>query len=173
MYRLFYTLSLFLLLQGCESSIEDVHKFVTSIKNEQGMTIKPLPKQLPYIHFEYGAAHTKSPFDITSIEVRSNPVSNLKNCLQPNTERRKSLLENSALDNLRMKGTVVGNKEFWALIQTNEGLIYKVKKDDYIGLFNGRITEVNDQKIIVIEMVADGSGCWVKRKNSLLLEVDI
>lgn len=173
MHRSFYFLSMCFLLQGCESPIEDVHNFVASIKTTKGMTLDPLPKPSPYYHYEYDAAHIRSPFDVKQSELISNAMNNQHDCLQPNFKRRKSLLEAHALDNLVMRGTLSASKEFWALVQTNTGDVYKVKKGDYIGLFHGRITKVNEQKIELTEILADGSDCWIKRKNSLLLELDV
>ena len=99
-------------------------------------------------------------------------ISKGRDCLQPDVNRRKSLLEANALDNLVMRGTLGTSEELWALIQTNGGEVYKVKKGNYIGLFHGKIMQVSEQQIEITEIVPDGSGCWVERQNSLSLHID-
>jgi len=173
MYRSCRLLSVLLLLQGCDNSTDDVYSFVTSIKSKQGKAIKPLPEQQPYSHYEYDAAGIRSPFDMPLTAITSNSFINQKDCLQPNIKRDKSLLEAYALDSLVMKGTLAIHQKLWALVQTKDGVIYKVRKGDYIGFFHGKIIEINEQKIILTEMITDGSGCWLEQESSLLLEIDI
>lgn len=172
MYRLTYILISFALLQGCESSMQDAKDFITSVKQSKGIAIEPLPKPLTYQHYVYGASFTRSPFDAPQQELTLDVISQSRDCLQPDINRRKSLLEANALDNLIMRGTLGTPEKLWALIQTNTGDVYKVKKGNYIGLFHGKVTQVSEQQIELTEIVPDGSGCWVERQNSLSLHTD-
>lgn len=173
MYRLFQLLSVLLLLQGCDNSTENVESFVALTKSQQGKAIEPLPEQPPYSHYEYDAAGIRSPFDMTFTQVTSNPFINQEGCMQPNVKRERSLLEASDLDSLAMRGTLGTPTKLWGLVQTKDGVMYKVKKGDYIGLYHGKVIEINEQKIVLTEMITDGSGCWVEQESSLLLEIDI
>lgn len=172
MYRIICSLIFLALLQGCEASIEDAKNFVATVKQSKGIAIEPLPKQLTYKHFEYSAGFNRSPFDAPQQELTLDVISQSRDCLQPDVNRRKSLLEANALDNLVMRGTLGTPEDFWALIQTNDGDVYKVKKGSYIGLFHGKIIQVSEQQIEITEIVPDGSGCWVERQNSLSLYSD-
>lgn len=172
MYRIIYFLISLTLLQGCETSIEDAKGFVAKVKQSKGIAIEPLPKPLTYKHFEYSAGFNRSPFDAPQQELTLDVISQSRDCLQPDVNRRKSLLEANALDNLVMRGTLGTPEELWALIQTVDGDVYKVKKGNYIGLFHGKIMQVSEQQIEITEIVPDGSGCWVERQNSLSLYSD-
>lgn len=172
MYRLTSFFTLLLLLMGCESSMQDARDFVATVKQSKGIAIEPLPEPLTYEHFEYSAGFSRSPFDAPQQELTLDVISKNRDCLQPDVNRRKSLLEANALDNLAMRGTLGTKEELWALIQTNDGDVYKVKKGNYVGLFHGKITQVSEQQIELTEIVPDGSGCWVERQNSLSLQSD-
>lgn len=172
MYRVFGLLIVLIGLQGCESSMQDAQNFVAKVKQSKGIAIEPLPEPLTYQHYEYSASFNRSPFEAPQQELTIDVISKSRDCLQPDVNRRKSLLEANALDNLVMRGTLGTPDELWALIQTNDGDVYKVKKGNYIGLFHGKITQVTEQQIELTEIVPDGSGCWVERPNSLSLHSD-
>jgi type IV pilus assembly protein PilP len=57
----------------------------------------------------------------------------------------------------------------WALVETNDGSVYRMGVGEYLGLFNGRIVKVTSQSVEVIELIPDGSGCWSERSNSIVL----
>lgn len=172
MYRLIYLVVSIALLQGCEAPMQDAKSFVASVNKTKGIAIEPLPKPAEYNHFAYSAGFARSPFDAPQQELTIDVISKARDCLQPDVNRRKSLLEANGLDNLIMRGTLGTPDELWALIQTNTGDVYKVKKGNYIGLFHGKITQVSEQQVELIEIVPDGSGCWVERQNSLSLNSD-
>lgn len=172
MYRLICFLVSVVLLQGCEEPIEDTKNFIATVNATKGIAIEPLPKPLEYNHFEYSAGFTRSPFDAPQQELTVDVISKARDCLQPDVNRRKSLLEANSLDSLIMRGTLGTSNELWALIQTTTGDVYKVKQGHYIGLFHGKITQVSEQQVELIEIVPDGSGCWVERQNSLSLNSD-
>lgn len=172
MYRLTCFLISLALLQGCESSMQDTKNFIASVKQSKGIAIEPLPKPLTYEHYVYSASFSRSPFDAPQQELTLDVISQNRDCLQPDINRRKSLLEANALDNLIMRGTLGTPEELWGLIQTADGDVYKVKQGNYIGLFHGKITQVSEQQIELTEIVPDGSGCWVERQNTLSLQSD-
>jgi len=172
MYRLICLIFSLSLLQGCEEPIESVKSFVTSVKATKGIAIEPLPKQPEYNHFDYSASFVRSPFDAPQQELTVDVISKARDCLQPDVNRRKSLLEANGIDNLVMRGTLGTPDELWALVQIIGGDVYKVKQGHYIGLFHGKITQVSEQQVEITEIVPDGSGCWVERQNSLSLSSD-
>ena len=38
---------------------------------------------------------------------------------------------------------------------------------NYLGLYNGIITEVSGKNVKIIELTPDGAGCWVEREAEL------
>jgi type IV pilus assembly protein PilP len=79
--------------------------------------------------------------------------------------RKKQPLERFALSDLSMKGTLGEGKMMWALIMASDATLYRVASGHYVGLYNGRVSAVNQQQINVIELIPDGSGCWVERET--------
>jgi len=160
------------MLQGCERDISGTQQFVAGVKLSKGIAIEPMPQPRPFEHFEYGASFLRSPFVAPQQELTIDALSQSRDCLQPDVERSKSLLEAYALDNLTMRGSLGDSAELWALVQTLDGDVYKVKKGHYLGLFHGKILQVTEQQIELVEIVPDGSGCWVERSNSISLNSD-
>lgn len=115
----------------------------------------------------------RSPFVAPSQELTQDVISQSRDCLQPELGRTKSVLEAYGLDNLVMRGSLGDSNALWALVQTLDGDVHKVKKGHYIGLFHGKIIQVTEQQIEIVEVVPDGSGCWVERNNSIALNNDL
>ena len=67
-------------------------------------------------------------------------------------------------------GTINNSQKKWALIQTNEGRLYRATIGDYLGLFYGRITAIKDGEITYTEMLPDGTGCWQKKQATLSMQ---
>lgn len=173
MRHVIFFLATLVLLQGCESDISETKRFVETVKLSKGIAIEPMPEPAPFKHFEYSAGFLRSPFVAPQQELTQDVISQSRDCLQPELGRAKSLLEAYALDNLSMRGSLGDKSSLWALIQTLDGDVHKVKKGHYIGLFHGKIIQVTEQQIEIVEIVPDGSGCWIERNNSIALNNDI
>lgn len=173
MKKVFFLLTLLLTLQGCENDISDTEQFVAKVKLSKGIAIEAMPEPAPFKHFEYSAGFLRSPFVAPSQELTQDVISQSRDCLQPELGRTKSVLEAYAIDNLVMRGSLGDSNALWALVQTIDGDVHKVKKGHYIGLFHGKIMQVTEQQIEIVEVVPDGSGCWVERNNSIALNNDL
>jgi len=68
-----------------------------------------------------------------------------------------------------MRGTLSEADTTWALVETNDGSVYRMGTGEYLGLFNGRISKVTSQNVEVVELIPDGSGCWSERTSNLEL----
>jgi len=173
MNKLILLLTALFLLQGCDRDISEIQQFVVKVQQSEGIAIEPMPQPRPFEHFEYSASFLRSPFVAPQQELTIDALSQSRDCLQPDIERAKSLLEAYALDNLTMRGSLGDSAGLWALVQTLDGDVYKVKKGHYLGLFHGKILQVTEQQIELVEIVPDGSGCWVERSNSITLNSDV
>ena len=92
-------------------------------------------------------------------------VQQIKGCLSPDPMREKQPLEKFALSDLSMKGTLGEDEMIWALIKASDANLYRVATGQYMGLYNGRVRAVDEEQINVIELIPDGSGCWVERET--------
>ncbi|WP_179948433.1 pilus assembly protein PilP [Shewanella psychrophila] len=158
-----------LLLTGCVGDRSDLELFVTTTKAQHVAHIPKLKETPKFEHFVYQADLIRSPFVPPSRELTAEIIDTTKDCLQPDLERRKGRLETYPLDNLMMRGTLSETDIIWALVETNDGSVYRLGIGEYLGLYNGRIAKVTQQMVEIIELIPDGSGCWTERLSNMEL----
>jgi len=60
--------------------------------------------------------------------------------------------------------------EFWGLVASkSDGTIYRVKVGDYLGDKDGKIINITENQIEVVELHPDGTGCWAEKTVNLAL----
>jgi type IV pilus assembly protein PilP len=121
------------------------------------------------------------------------------NCPRPDIYRVRTGLEKMPLDALQMVGILENQEEnkpislesmaekpveiaipppptrkavveFWGLVASkSDGTIYRVKVGDYLGDKDGKIINITENQIEVVELHPDGSGCWAEKNVSLAL----
>ena len=91
------------------------------------------------------------------------------NSLAPDPLRPKEELESYPLDSLRMVGTVQQQETRWALVRTREGLVYRVRVGNYLGMNNGQIVGITDDTVRLTEIVSEVPGDWRERSAELKL----
>lgn len=165
-------LLLTVMLQGCYDDVSDIQQYMNDVKNGAPVKIDPIPEVKEFVHVDYEALISRSPFELPSPEAIEENYIPVQNCLAPDPRRRKQPLEKFALDNLSMKGTLGTDNQIWALIEATDGSLHRVTNDNFIGLFNGRITSVTDNQVELIELIPDGAGCWKERTATVLMAED-
>lgn len=167
------TLIIALMLSGCIwiEDTADLEKFVAKIESQPKRPIQPLPEFKPYESFIYEGSSLRNPFEpLIEYEEISEEQEVASNGLSPDVDRPRDYLEQFAVDDLSMVGTIAKQDgQLWALVVDSNGEIHRVKTGDYIGLDFGEIISVSDQLISLVEIVTDGRGGWVKRPRSLIL----
>lgn len=153
-----------LLLSGCFDDTRDLRDYVVQVKANRTVSIEPMPEVPIFDHFDYSAHALRSPFDIPQVETIQEQIQQKKGCLSPDPKRIKEPLERFSLSDLSMRGTLGKTHELWALIEASDNSFHRVGVGAHLGLFNGRISNVDYKNLTVIELVPDGSGCWVKRE---------
>lgn len=88
---------------------------------------------------------------------------------RPDPNRRKEELDSFPLDALKMVGTLDQKNSVWALVQSPDGTIHRVKSGNYLGQNDGRIVSIEEEKINVTELIPNGSGGYLERQASLAL----
>ncbi len=155
------------LLQGCNDDLADIQQFMASVKTNTPAGIPPLPKAETFQHIPYQSANGRSPFSLPKPESLSEKFTAAQDCLSPDPNRVKEPLEKYALDNLTMKGTLGDSSDFWALVEASDNTLHRIRKNNYLGLFNGRILQVDPNQIEIVELIPDGAGCWKERTTQL------
>lgn len=159
-----------LLLAACgPSNLGDLQNYVSDVKSRKGK-IEPLPEFAPIEMFVYKSDDLKDPFTTWKTEVA--PLDKLnadQTSFMPDTEREREELEAFPLDTLRMMGVLEMKGERWGLVKASDGIVYRVRTGNYMGQNFGKITRVESDSIVLIEVVPNGLGGWEKREASLSL----
>lgn len=153
------------LVSGCFSDTSDLSAHMEQVKATATSQIEPMPVVHPFIHYDYSAFDLRSPFSLPKPEVIQQKIQQMSGCLSPDPRRRKQPLEKFALGDLTMRGTMGDDGVLWALIEASDFTLHRVSIGSYLGLFNGRITEVSAKSVKLVELTPDGAGCWVERET--------
>lgn len=114
---------------------------------------------------------SSSPFVLPKPELFLEKIRQTKDCVNPNKGRKKEALEKYPTDTLSMRGTLGDLGISWALIETANGSVHRVKVGNYLGKYHGRITKVKQRSITIIELIPDAVGCWVERESIIDMDV--
>ena len=170
--RTAYWLALGLSLSACSSSnTADLQRFTEEVRSRQPSKIEPLPEFKPYETFLYQAGDLRSPIaagESGQTEQALAGTASTSN-LRPDANRPREPLEEFPLDTLRMVGTLSQKGQSWGLVLANDGTIHRVQPGNYVGQNHGKIKEITEFEIGVLEIVPDGLGGWMERPASLAL----
>jgi type IV pilus assembly protein PilP len=167
------TIMLSIALSGCSNDMSDLRDFVAAEKAAPKPKVAPLPEIKPYETYRYNSAHLKDPFEPLAIVSPAKAVAAATGKPgtgpRPKEGRPREALESYPLDTLRMVGILDQNNVSWALLKSNDGTIHRVKTGNYIGQNHGKILNVSEEKISLMEIVPDGLGGWIERPATLAL----
>lgn len=154
-------------LGACGGDMDGLDAYINEIKARPGGRIEPLPEVAPYEVFTYiaDAQGVRSPF-MPEVAQSSGPGSGPR----PDDSRPKEYLEQFSLDTLSMVGTMNVGETAYGLVQTSDGLIHRVLPGNYLGQNDGRIIDIDESKITVVEIISDGIGGYVERDAAVSLD---
>ncbi len=156
-------------LTGCSSDeFTDLEEFMAEKRARPGGVIAPIPPFQAYKAFSYSATSLRSPFD-RPIEIREISQLQSVSTVEPDEDRPREFLEQFTLDSLTMVGTLSRSGTDWSLIRDPEGGVHRVKMGNFLGRNHGKIVEMTDTYVAVIEIVSDGNEGWVERPRTLKL----
>jgi type IV pilus assembly protein PilP len=153
------------LLTGCFSDTDDLKAHIANVQANTASTIAPMPEATVFGHFDYSADVLRSPFDVPKPEAIQEKIQQMSGCLSPDPRRRKQPLEKFSLSDLTMRGTLGELGVTWALVEASDNTLHRVAVGSYVGLYHGKITAVNQENVKVLELIPDGTGCWVERET--------
>ncbi|MGD8378706.1 MAG: pilus assembly protein PilP [Gammaproteobacteria bacterium] len=155
-------------IAGCGSNLDDLRQYAKQVRARKGGHIEPLPQIQPYKTFAYDMDNERSPF-VPDTEI--NPQAQAQNAsgVHPDFNRNHEYLEGFPLDSLKMVGTLSMGGDTYAIISDPEGKVTRVKKGNYIGQNNGKITGISESGIQLREIVPNGLGGWTERQSTLAL----
>jgi type IV pilus assembly protein PilP len=152
-------------LVACGGDMDDLDSYINEVKARPGGRIQPLPDITPYEVFTYvaDAQGMRSPF-VPDTPQASGPAAG---GASPDPDRPAEFLESFPLDTLRMVGTLDINETVYGLVQTSDGLIHRVVPGNYMGQNDGRITNITESEIVLVEIISDGIGGYIERDAAI------
>ncbi|WP_320824949.1 pilus assembly protein PilP [Reinekea sp.] len=158
---------------GSTDPLTDLKAFVQEQDAKPKGSIEPPPQFSAPDFVSYTASSKRSPFEVPRPveliqEERDAPRSNVK----PNLQRVKEYLETFRIESIAMVGTISGYTEdvtLWALVKDGQGEVHRVKAGNYLGRNFGRIIEISETQIVLMEIVPTGKENWVERPRVLIL----
>jgi len=153
-------------LAACGADMDDLDEYINEIKAKPGGRIEPLPEITPYTVFMYvaDAEGVRSPFMPDTPQ-----ASSATGGTRPDRDRSREYLEGFPLDTLRMVGTLDMEGTSYGLVQASDGLIHRVTPGNYMGQNDGRITEISESEIKLVEIISDGIGGYIERDAAVSL----
>ena len=150
-----------LALAACGGDMDDLDQYINEIKARPGGRIDPLPEITPYEVFTYvaDAQGLRSPFVPDTPQATGSAAGGAR----PDPDRSREYLESFPLDTLGMVGTLYIGETMYGLVQTADGLIHRVVPGNYMGQNDGRITDISESEITLVEIISDGIGGYIER----------
>jgi type IV pilus assembly protein PilP len=154
-------------LGACSQDTSDLQTFIAQTKSAHVGSVKPIPQFKPYESFSYTAAELRDPF-VATVDLEEDDTTKTS-LINPDSTRPRQPLEVFPLDTLSMVGILEQHGQLWGLIKDPKNLVHRVQVGHYMGQSEGRIIEINESAIYLVEIVPDGIGGYIERDASIAI----
>ena len=171
-------LALVATLGGCVSrDMTDLENYVAEVLARKGGAIEKIPAIKVYEHYLYQAQTNglRDPFESFFEEkpdkekvTASQDPGQQKITDEIQTHNREEL-EGYELDALRMVGILERNEDMWAIVKDQAGTVHRVQVGNYLGRNFGKITNIQEDRVDIREIIKDAQGRWEERAATLAL----
>lgn len=158
-----------LMLAACSDSMDDLQKYIESVKARPAEPIPPIPPVKTYAPYVYDGMTGRDPFRQSITEGADDARSSKGTGPRPDFDRPKEYLERYELDTLSMVGTFSKGTNDWALVRDPEGVIHRVSVGNYLGKNHGKVVKITSTEVDLSELISDGAGGWLVREASIAL----
>ena len=155
-------------LAGCSAGMGDLEDWITEVKGRRGAPLDPLPVMKTFDAFEYAAYDMREPF--AAWDIGEDQGTSVAAGPRPDPSRLKEALEAFPLDALDMVGTIGLGADMYGLVKAPDGVVYRVRPNNYLGQSDGRITGIHEDRIELVELVPNGVGGWNEQPALIPLE---
>lgn len=157
------------ILGGCGGEDhEDMRQWMREASKDLRGNVKPLPEVKPYEPVRYDAGDVRPPFDPSRVRGGSDRGGSGG----PDLNRPREPLEEFPLETMKFVGFFQDKKRLIAQVLVN-GKTYDLRAGNYIGQNFGRVTRIvtdpNEERVVLKEVVQEPDGAWVERDSELLL----
>ena len=156
-----------LTVSACSQDTSDLQTFIAETKSAHVGSVKPIPQFKPYESFSYSAGDLRDPF-VANVNLDKDETTKTS-LLNPDSSRPKQPLEVFPLDTLSMVGILEQSDQLWGLIKDPQNLVHRVQVGHYMGQNEGRILEITESAIFLVEIVPDGIGGYIERDASIAI----
>ena len=154
-------------LAACARGRADLELKVQEILERTGAPLEPLPIPRTFDRFEYTAQDLRDPFS-ASLDADALAAAEAS---RPDADRPREPLESYPLDALDMVGTLGLTSDMTALIKDPDGVIHRIRVENYMGQNYGRIIGIYEDRIELVELIPNaGSDGWVERPAAIALD---
>jgi type IV pilus assembly protein PilP len=155
-------------ISACSYDSADLRDYVAEVKSRPGgkldkHPVYPPPEPIPEI------SQRADPFESFLKDELENTAKPIPPKDLPWPPRNEEELERYALDSLRMVGTLEQKEEQWGLVRDPGGVIHRVKAGNFMGKNYGKIIEVSEHRMHLLEKIPDGLGSWEDREAKISL----
>lgn len=155
------------MLSACSESMDDLDKYIATVKARPADPITPIPPVKTYTPYEYEGLAARDPFRQSISEGSEDGRASKGTGPRPDFGRSKEYLERYELDTLSMVGTFAKDESFWGLVRDPEGVIHRVPVGNYIGKNHGKVVNITDTEVYLSELISDGDDGWLVREASI------
>jgi|SRR5690554_77300 len=164
------TLVMLASLSACGGSgdFSDLQAKMAEIKARPRGRIEPPPEFAPIASVSYSVHQMRGPFsppvDDDGVEIPQGRQ------VEPDFTRPREYLERFSLDSLQMVGSISRpGSSLEVLVKDPTGAVNRVRVGNHMGKNFGRIIEVSETTVGVLEIVPDGQDGWVERSRTIKL----
>lgn len=118
--------------------------------------------------FVYDPAGLRDPFQLLALQVDHAPG---RPAPAPDLSRPRGALENLAVDQFEMVGTLSRGMHTFVLLRA-ASKVHRLAVGDYLGPDHGRVTAIHEGRIELVELFPDQQGAWLERSRTLVLNVN-
>ncbi len=172
------TIALTFVLASCASNdMSDLQNYVSAVLARKGGKVEPLPPIKPYERYLYqsGGMELRDPFMSFARQARD-----VGREIRIDDEEQKLFaneilthnpeeLEGYELDTLRMVGTLEDAESMWAIILDPARMVHRVQVGNYLGRNFGKITNIQEDRLDVREIIQDSQGRYEERAAAIAL----
>lgn len=157
-------------LAGCGTGndFQDLQAYMDEVRARPKGSIEPLPIFQPYEAFTYSASLLRSPFQ-PPLKIELAQRQKGSKDIKPDENRVRQYLEGFNIEIFEMVGTLSNETGMYALV-SGAGGVHRLKVGDYLGRNYGRVVNIGESAIEVVEIVPDGEGGWLERPRTLTLK---
>jgi type IV pilus assembly protein PilP len=151
--------------------LADLEEKIAEIKARPKGKIPDLPTPKTTEPFSFDLDGSRDPFK--PVEKQPDPTQQVTpgSLIKPDPNRIKEDLEQFPLDTLKMVGTLKKDSTLWALVESNNGTVYRITAGNYMGEHDGKIIEISNNAIQLMQILPDKEpNTWREEATTLPLK---